>query len=320
MPIDSDGNRAEMIVDPKSTIGRLNIGRLYERYLKAGANKARNILLGMLGHREIDDLELYEVKELFAVALEFVKLLGSRQASTWQRAVDNDDVEAMMDTLETIIEEKFYMFVTADGDTRKYEIVNNILNSKFKPPYGKVDYIYKGKPVTSEGNVMIAPMYIFLLSKIADTTLSTSSAKVNHFGLPIVVSKANKFSKPSRESPVRNIGETEGRLMVSYGGREFLAELKDRSASTQSHSLAYRNILNADQPTNIPRLIDRKHHPYGTDRGLEILESLWNSVGMELAYVPDNNKLYPYHEGLEVIPDGESVDIEDLGESDIDEY
>jgi len=145
-------------------------------------------------------------------------------------------------------------------------------------------------------------------NKIADGLLTTSSAKVNHFGLPIGVSKADKHKLPFRNSPVRAIGETEGRLYASYGGRKFLAELVDRGASTETHAALYRNILEAMKPSDMDVGVDRTKVPYGKHKALEILEVLFNSVGVDITFTQDRRR---YVEPPKTIND-ENIDIDNV--------
>jgi DNA-directed RNA polymerase beta subunit len=296
-PVDKDGNRADIILDPAATVSRLNIGRLYERYIGAASRKAKMIVTKevsrAVGRKEvigsdINKLTDKQIKDIFKnYVLEFVKLFENEQYTVYKEAYDNNDYESMRKTISEIIDKEFYVYLTVENEKRAYEIVLDILDSPFKPTYDKVKYKDGGHEFETEYPVLIAPMYIILLNKIADGLLTTSSAKVNHFGLPIGVSKADKYKLPFRNSPVRAVGETEGRLYGAYGGRRFLAELVDRGASTDTHANMYKNILEAEQPTNMEMAVDRKIVPYGKHKALEILEVLFNSVGMDIDFSQD---------------------------------
>ena len=316
MPIDSDGNRAEMIMDPKSTIGRLNVGRLYERYTKAGMAKVRKIIVDKYNAynvAEVYDLTNEQLISLFKHVVDFTELLGSSLTSGYEEVLHTGDRESMISVLEETIFEKFKTYLTVDNDKRKYEIVEDIRKSIYCPPYGSVEFNYLGKRKRSIDNIMIAPMYIIQLSKIADTVLACNSAKLNHFGIPIVTSKADRYRLPYKNSPVRTQGETEGRIFVAYGGREFLSEIKDLNTSIKSHSLVYSNLLTSDKPTNIPRMIDRNVVPFGGERGLTILKSLWNSVGMSLKHIEETATEYEYNGEADAVVRN-IMDVEDVNE------
>ena len=319
MPVDADGNRAEMIMDPKSTIGRLNVGRLYERYTKAGMVKVKKVITDaykMYNVNDVYDLDNDKLITLFKHVVDFTDILGSDLAPVYRATMHNEDREGMISVLEETIEDKFKTYLTIDNDKRKYEIVEDIKNSIYCPPHGSVKFNYNGEVKHTVDNILIAPMYIIQLSKIADTVLACNSAKLNHFGIPIVTSKADRNRLPYKNSPVRTQGETEGRIYVSYGGREFLSEVKDLNTSIKSHSLAYKKLITSDSPTNIPRVIDRDKVPYGGERGLTIIRSLWNSVGMELGYVKETNTSYGYVKHAEVI-NKNIMDMEDVVDVDL---
>jgi hypothetical protein len=188
------------------------------------------------------------------------------------------------------MEEELYVYSNIEDDLKLFELVLIIEQSIFKPPYGSVTYVKDGRKHITKNNIMIAPMYILLLNKLADSLLTTSSAKVNHWGLPIGVSKADKNRFPHKNSPLRSIGETEARIYSSYGGRKFLAELLDRGASTDTHSLIYKKILGHKTPANINELVNRKEHPYGSHKALEVINTLFQSVGLKIKYTKDKDR------------------------------
>jgi DNA-directed RNA polymerase beta subunit len=41
MPVDQNGNRADIIMDPNSTVSRMNLGRVYEMYINITTKKTR---------------------------------------------------------------------------------------------------------------------------------------------------------------------------------------------------------------------------------------------------------------------------------------
>ncbi len=302
MPVDEFGNRADIIADPSATVSRLNIGRMYERYIKAASREAKRQLINKIrellnltevSSQDVDILSDEQVVNLFKeYVIEFVNMFDTEQKAAYNQVLQGNDIVSMREIIKEIVDEEFYIYLTLDNPKRAYEIVVDIELSKFKPPYGKVKFNYYGTPVETKNPVMIAPMYYILLSKIADDYLVTSSAKLNHFGTPITVSSVDKHRLPHRNSPTRVLGETETRLYASYCGREFLAELRNRNSSIEQHATVYRNILNADEPTDIDDVIPRDVYPYKNDRPLTMLEALFHSVGLDLKYTEDIDLLH----------------------------
>ena len=292
MPVDKMGNRADIIGDIKSTPSRLNVGRLYEQYIKGSMLTVTRLVkdkLKELNYKTIDEVTDIDVKELFKIPMEFIEIFDNVLYKLYQDAYNSNDIYSMKDVLSNILNDNFMIYISPASEKEFYTIIEELKRSKFKPFKDTLTFNYRGKKVTTKEAITIAPMYVVLLSKIADDILTTASAYVNHSGFPVVVSKRSKHSLPFTNSPTRTIGETEARIIAAFGGVELLAELRDINSSIESHKEVYKNILLADKPTNIDRVIDRDKIPYGNDRGSIILDTLYKSVGMELKYVEDSS-------------------------------
>ncbi len=292
MPTDEFGVRADVIGDPRSTISRLNVSRLMEKYIKSGTRRAQTILrdrFKLINKPTLQDCTSNEIVELFGIVLEFASLVNSDQFKTYNAVAKSMNLETMILIIDDILTNEFYIFMTIDMEAKAYEIIDAIDRSRFKPTKGFVTFNYRGRPVVTKEKISIGPLYFILLSKIADDALACSSAKINHFSIPVVASKADKYRTPYRNSAVRVNGETEGRLFAAYAGREFLAEFKDRATSVKSHAILYEKLLDAPEPGNIKNCIDRTEQPYGTDKALLLLNSVWNSAGIELAHSLSND-------------------------------
>jgi len=297
MPVDILGNRADIIQDPASTISRMNIGRLYEQYISQASRQLKQYITNaIIELDDIDDLSstidsLHEnkVNELFNEIRDLVKLIGSKQYIYYSKV---KDIKLKKDILKEVVNEELYIYHSIDNEIPAYKIVENIQNSRFKVVIDKVTFKdVNGEKVTSKENILIGPMYTIMLAKIADTWLSTSSAKVNHFGLPTSISKAEKYRLPWRNSGTKILSETETRLYAAYADIELLAELKDMGTSIIAHENAYMNILDAFQPTNIDRVVDRVKIPYGIDKARETVDALMNAAGVKMSYKKDD-KIY----------------------------
>lgn len=318
MPVDEDGVRAHVIVDSGSTVSRLNIGRLYERYFNAASRKVKMLITNEIkrvsGKEEIVKEDIYnltkeQIETIFKdYCLAFAKILDNNQYRVFREATFEEKRDLIIDT----VEREFFIYFRVDNEKRAYEVVVDIEESKFKPTFGPVTYKIDGEEFTTKNRIMIAPLYTIFLNKIADGLLSTSSSKLNHFGLPIGVTNVDKNRLPWRNSPVRFVGETEGRLYGSYGGRKMLAELIDRGASTETHSLVYESILNAKMPTNIKNVVDRKITPYGEHKSLELLNVLFASVGMSIEYEKDKNRFRAPATAEEVKIDLDKTEITEI--------
>ena len=99
--------------------------------------------------------------------------------------------------------------------------------------------------------------------------------------------KSEKFSNPHRNSPVRTIGETEGRIFAGYCGREAIAEMMDRSNNPATQRNVAWSILNAEKPTNINHVVDRDYIRLGGARPLQLVRHIIGTAGYNIVYQPE---------------------------------
>lgn len=286
--IDGERVRADIVMDPSSIVSRMNIGRSYEHYFNAISRRTQHLIKQAIGGNKLK--EQYTKKDIdqgWNILLGLLEILGTEQYDVYKKLTREEDKR---DILYECITEEVYLYYKVSSKKKPYEIVNDVRGTIYEPIIEKlVIPTEHGDKITKE-KILIAPLYIILHSKTAEMYLSVSGAKVNHFGLPIVVSNNTRDYLPFRSSPTKILSETETRLYLGYGGREAIAELKDRANSIPTHKAVYRNILDADQPTNIDRVVDRNKNPFGEDAALELLNNIFNAAGIEIVYEDDGNE------------------------------
>lgn len=290
MPMDLHGNRADVVMDPSSVTSRMNAGRLYEQYINAMSRKTKiEIIKSMGGLKDINEYNDSDIEKGWSVLLGLLEIIGTEQFDTYKKVSSK---KTKREIIEECLIEEVYILYKVSSDKTPYQIVLDSQGTIYAPEIGKVMYESYGEIKTSKDNILIAPIYTIILAKTADNYLSSSSAKTNHYGLPIGVGNSGKNRLPWRNSPVKVLSETESRLYVSYVSRLALAELKDRGNSVPTHEHVYMNILDSDTPTNIDRLVDRGTIPYGEDAALGLIENIFNSGGIAIDYVTDKNTIH----------------------------
>jgi len=270
-------------------ITRMNPSNLYEHYFSAISRKIKNMLMVEVNrHGGIESLPDDKIGEVFEVITNGIKLFGTEQYAGYL----NTNHEEKKDIIREVYEKECYVYYKVSSKTRPYQVVNNVAGTDYEPILSKY-FIPDGNGggKWSQDDVLIAPQYIILLAKTPETYLATSSAKTNHYDMPIPAGPRTRQNTPYRNSPVKILSETESRLYCAYVGRKGLAEMKDRANSVESHKLVYGNILRANNPSNIEVLVDRNIHPYGTDKAIEITQSILNVSGIELEYVKETKDL-----------------------------
>jgi len=293
MPVDKYGNRADVVSDPTSIPSRMNISVHYEQYFNASSKRVKHLvtekLYGIDNSMDagaiVEILTPEETLDVFSIPLGMTGIINNQQHAAYSDLVKSNNIYAIKEILTEIVNKEFYIYYTVNDDRKPYQIVEDLKLS----PYGAdIDHIMipkNGGMVPSKDKMMIAPLYMIMLFKTGDEFLSVSSAKTNHYNFPISVSKANRHRQPWRNSPTKVVSETENRLFAGYTKtRAGMAEVKDRANSISTHKLVYENILNADKPTNIDKIVDRAKTPYGTDQAIELVNSILNCSGIEVVY------------------------------------
>lgn len=232
-----------------------------------------------------DNLTDDSVNRVFDIVLEGIKLFGTEQYPAYLKA----NVADRRSILKEIYYKECYIYYKVSSGRRPCDVVEASIDTIYEPINARflISSLDQPEPVWSENKVTIAPQYIILLAKTPEHYLATASAKTNHFDLPISVSPKMRQNIPYRNSPVKVLSETETRLYSSYVGRKGLAEMKDRANSVETHVVLYENLLKADKPTDVDVLVDRNVQPFGTDKAIEISESILNVSGIELVYVKE---------------------------------
>lgn len=293
MPIDAEGNRADIVMDPNSTISRMNIGRLYEQYYNAASRDTHKRLCAMLGlpcflkesHAlsHLDGLAEEQVQRAFDYLLTYYSIL-SPDMHAW--FTSGQVKSSPRDYLSQIVERGITIYLPTNNQPEGEDIVMQ-LEQHYKPCYGPVSYIgNSGKRVVTKDNIRIGGMYFILLEKIGDDWSAVSSGKLQHFGVLAQVTKTDKYAKPARNSAVRGAGEAEVRIFASYIGGEFVAELMDRNNNPKTHKMMVKNILSAKEPSNIENLVDRNIIPFGGAKPISLVSHLLACGGFKFKYEP----------------------------------
>jgi DNA-directed RNA polymerase beta subunit len=289
MPVDKNGNRADIITDPTSTISRMNIGRNYEAYLGATSRDNRNYLINYLTLKHgdnylntIDQSDLIFFKEyiggLYAlINPDMVEFLNSL----------ND--EELMYHFREILTDDLYLYYPVNNKINIVDVIESIEKSKYKPLNDKVTYIDDfGRSVETKEDIRIGKFYVMLLEKIANTYSAVSSSKVNNFGFPIKGGAIDKHKYPHSLTPTKTLSETETRIITSLSNPELISDLVDLTLNPISHKLLIKHILESEKAFDPEFNIDRTVIDYGQTKSLMMLKHIFNAYGLDYKYVSED--------------------------------
>ena len=279
MPIDADGNRADIVMDPNATISRMNLGRLYEQYFNGAS---RDVVKRISNELPIDMVMTAPddiIDRHFETLTQYYETYSERMGN-WFR---NNALDKRQH-LKKVLKDGIYLYMPPENEKEIRGIVKD-LEQKFPQTYGPVTYVgNSGLTITTKHPVRIGSIYIMLLEKTGDDWTAVSSGMLQHFGVLAPIPKSLRYSKPSRTQAIRAIGETEARIYASYAGPETTVDILDRNNSVTSHEAVVDSILSAVTPTNIEESIDRKKVPLGNSRPLQIVKHIGACSGWEFIY------------------------------------
>lgn len=294
MPIDENGNRADMVMDPNSTISRMNIGRLYEQYINAAS---RDVALKIRTDLGVDQHEKGLATRIIDMTAKNPDLIDrswnylmgyyaivSPQMYEWFFSGEYRISHA--EHLASIISKGIYLYLPSDNEPECENIIKE-LEKHYRPVYGPVTYVgYSGQRVTTKNPVRIGSLYVMLLEKTGDDWTAVSSGKLQHYGVLSQVTNVDKFSQPTRVQAIRALGESEVRIYNSYAGPYVTADILDRNNNPSTHKQVLYSILEAKHPTNIASAVDRTLVPLGGAKPLQLVKHIAGVAGWKFAFKP----------------------------------
>lgn len=292
MPVDQDGNRAEIICSSNSTVARSNWGRSFVPYF---AGSARDLRKRLLSHPAlpksitVESLTLMDdnaFTEIYNTLLFFYAIVSPKMHYWYKMRVTEREKRA--EHLEKCLNEAIYLYMPVDNPINDVDAVLH-LEENFPQTYGPVTYRgIGGNYVITEDKVRIVPMYFMLLEKIADDGSSANIGKLQHHGLLASHTKEEKYSQNYRPNHTRNFGEAEMRLTTFYARTvEASADIHDRSNNPLTMHHIAKQLLRRDKPTNIDSIVDRKVIEYGGSRPLQFLQHFMFTNGAKISYITE---------------------------------
>ena len=303
MPVDEDGNLADIVMDPLSTINRMNPARLFEQYFNGAArdtwknlcNKQLGVMPGLRRDEAYAIISGYSEERLldaWEYLMGFYAIMGDvmRGWFTSSPKLDNcgvigSDITAAQ-YLAEIVELGISVYYPTDNEV---EIIDQVLQLEDKYPQTFAPVRYRGnsgRMHVTDVAFRIAPVYIILLEKTGDDWSAVSSSKRNQFGVPAKLTKQEKHTHPVRLQSSRGEGEAEVRTEEAYIGTQYCAEQSDRNNNPRTARMLVDSILDAHTPTNIENCVDRSKIAYGGARPLVIQNHLLMCMGTEFHWQP----------------------------------
>jgi hypothetical protein len=293
MPVDEEGNRADIIMDGNATINRANPGRLYEQYYNASARDTHKRLCAMLGiaphtreveaYNHISKLPAAQINQAWDYLFNFYRIISPPMCEWWETGQVKT---TQQEYLAEIVKLGIGLFIPPDHHNLAQDVVWALENlPQYKPVYGPVTYVgNSGQRVVTVKPTRIGSVYVILLEKTGDDWSAVSSGKLQLFGVLSQLTKGDKYSRPVRAQAVRVAGEGEMRIFLANCGERFAAEIMDRNNNPIAHQSMVSGILAAEKPGNIQSLVDRSQIAFGGSKAVQLLRHMNEVSGFKFVH------------------------------------
>lgn len=309
MPVDADGNRADVVLSPYAIPNRVVPSMTLEMYFGSAVMKATQTIREILGITYGDPHYARKIRQVYvedqdrferawAHWLEFSEIVSPVHqyqlliSEDWFRRLGGDAVQYLIDGLK----DEYLSIFSPPENPRNFTWATKKIeaNAHLRPCHGPVTYVdYTGERVTTIERVRIAPIHYILLEKITDDGSAVASSKTQIHGFLAQVTTRDKYSNPLKMNPTRVVSETDLRNIAAFAGEEAAAELIDRNNSVLTRREIQKRIISADHPTQIEAIIDRTTFPYGGSKPLQILKNIGLCAGIKYTYTPYQDDAQP---------------------------
>ena len=268
MPIDEQGFRADICIDPVSVLKRTNIFQLYEQYLNR-VLKWQAMNLHQLGSTEAQFRRIIEI--LGDINPEYAKIVADTH-KTEQQIVHYVE-ECKADTIKICIPPSL--------DNINKELIIK-LDDKYKTPISPVEFTImtsNGKVrVKTKEPVCIGAKYIYLLAKYPKP-IAPGFGYVNQYHFP--VGSKEKHGAPMGTTPIR-FGEAESRVFATTTGLDSVLRLRCLFGnSTLGPKSMVGALMNTQSPSKLELVDVGTKELYDTNHSIRIVTHMMNTIGMD---------------------------------------
>jgi len=268
MPVDEQGFRADLCIDPVSVLKRTNISQLYEQYINR-VLKWQAIHLNELGSIENQFRRIVEV--LNDINPEYAKIIVEQHPTPKLRA----------QFTETCKQDTIKVCIPPSMSNLTKEMIS-LLEEKYKTPISPVEFTITTstgkKRVKTKDPVCIGTKYIYLLSKYPKP-LAPGFGFVNKCHMP--VSSKDKNGSPLGTTPIR-FGESESRIFAAAMDIPTVLRLKSLyGASRMGPKLMIDALMNTQTPALLGRVDVDTDVLYNDNPAIRISHHMLETCGIQ---------------------------------------
>jgi hypothetical protein len=277
MPVDANGVRADIIMDIRSIIHRMNMGAYHEGELAYMLQLFNKAIKDVMKDVNIAKAPEKKINEIYDILLDFIQHIDCGQAVAYPQV---KDLKTKRQILNHIKKDALRLVISDKDDY--VTSINNLLNSKYK---GKSGFLYL--PLWDQYTstpIRCTNMYVMFLDKIGEIYLASSSVYINPLGVPISPSKVIKDMMPANYVATKTLSEVETQHYTSFLPKDFIPEMRERSANPERHKVMLDTIIHAKNPMDIDRVIPRDEYKFEGDIPGKAFRSILQTFGVDIVY------------------------------------
>lgn len=276
MPLDQHGFQSDMNGHPFAIVNRMIPAALDDQYLNAQC---------MLREKQVRE---YIANGDRAGAWEHLVEFYKVAAPVWY----DEKFEPFMRNNKKrqehhldVINKHPMFFRLRPGDEPTCIGLTKALEEAFPYPIGPVTFrSSSGRMIKTKNNVMIGASEIIMLEKTGHDWAAVDSPKRQVHGVTAKLNHRDRHSLPWRAQPVRFFGESEVRAYFGIAGPEWIADMLHRAGSPKDQEEIFRNIVEAERPSDLRSVIDREKFPLNTSLNQQYLYNSLYCAGARFVY------------------------------------
>lgn len=254
MPQLPDGRHADIIINPLSTLSRMNVGQIFELHLGMSVNDMKFQLVNMLKNKEPQD-------KMKTFILDYIKILDNTTKNWYSKQFEQELVDKDID-LEFI---KNLSVIQPPFESSRYEMLHKACE------YSGTDIEYEIYEPYIQRNLVskiaVGYMYFFRMVHIAESRLAAR-------GIGSYVRKTMQPPGGRKNKGGQRCGEMETFCFISHGGLINLNEM----LTTKSDSIDLKNKYIRDMIGS--EFIREIHNECNTPESVKLLMSYLTAVGI----------------------------------------
>lgn len=280
MPVDEYGNRADVIIDPNTIGSRMNPSTLYEHYITGVSRALRRKIREIVP--TIQDVYKLSPPELENILEKYYYPVYESIDKRYSDILKNASLEAKQNKVAYTVAKEYTYFYKGDGIRPSRLLKDKWEKMGLKPDTSKLKYKYNGVDTVTEFDAFIAPIHMFLINKISNNYLASSSLTLNQLNMPITGSGKHALPYKDASSRAALSDESSVKGIAAYNSPELLLRFKMLYSSPIRNRHHYRNLLTADKPSAIEDTFDNLEPNLKDDSIRATIYNLFKSAGFEI--------------------------------------